>query len=87
MYKKKESGFGHKIRRPLKGPRLRTVVLIYLSLLIEHISRNKINNNHFEEIRDSFPKYFENRKRTNLKLLYFPTLDGFLPKTSNNEYS
>ena len=68
-------------------PRLRLVVLIYLSFLIERISLNKINNNHFEEIRDSFAKYFENRKQTNLKLLYFPIFDGFLPKTSNNEYS
>ena len=85
MYKK-ESGFGHKIHRPHKGSRLRLVVLIYLSVLIEHISLNKINN-HGKEIRDSFPKYFENRKQTNLKLLHFPILDGFLPKTSDNEYS
>ena len=84
---KKKSGFGIKIHRPLKGPRLRLVVLIYFSFLIEHISLNKKNNNHFEEIRDSFLKYFENRKQTNLKLLYFPIFDGFLSKTSNNEYS
>ena len=65
MYEK-ESVFGHKIHRPLKSPRLRLVVLIYLTFLIEHISLNKINNNHFEEIRDNFPKHFENRKQTNL---------------------
>ena len=71
MYKK-ESGFGHKIHRPLMGPRLRLVVLTSLVFLSEHISLTKLNNNHFKEIRNNFPKYSENRKQTNLKLLYFP---------------
>ena len=86
MYKKK-SGFEHKIHRHFKGPKQRRVVLTISVLFIKHISLNKINNNHFVEIRGSFPKYLENRKQTNLKLLYFPIFDGFLPKTSNNEYS
>ena len=55
--------------------------------LVEHISLTTINNNHFKEIRDSFPKYFENGKQTNLKLLYFPIFDGCLLEISMNEYS
>ena len=62
--------------------RLRLVVLttsvIYFSG--EHISLTEINNNHFQEIRDSFPKYFENRKQTNLKLDTFRFLMDFCPQ-------
>ena len=54
------------------GPQTKTCSANYLSCLSEHISLTKINNNHFKEIRDSFPKYLENRKKTNLKLLHFP---------------
>ena len=56
------------------------VVLTTSVCLSEHISLTKINNNQFKEIRDSFPKYFENRIQTNLKLLYSPNFDGFYQK-------
>ena len=92
----KESGFGLKIHRTLKGLRLRLVVLTISVFLSQHISLNKMNNNHFEEIKDSFAKYFENRKQINLKLVYFPIFFFlcfsffffffFLPKTSNTGY-
>ena len=82
MYKK-ESGFGHKIHKSLKSLRLSGAN--YLSFLIEHISLNKINNNHFEEIRDSFPKYFENRKQANLKLLYFQIFLWIFAKKKKNK--
>ena len=62
------------------GPRLRLVLLTTPISLSEHISLTEINDNHFKEIRGSFLKYSENRKQTNLKLLYFKMFDGFLPK-------
>ena len=88
MYKKKKKDLDFEIRYiDPHGPRLRLVVLTSSVCLSEHISLTKIINNQFKEIRDSFPKYFENRIKKNLKLLYFPIFYGFLPKISVDEYS
>ena len=64
------------------GPQTQTCGDNYLSLLSEHISLTKINNNHFKEIRDSFPKYVE-EKPNKSDMSIFP---DFLTKIRINEW-